>query len=54
MVNTSDLPIDEYAMLPPNLEDVVYLYIDGQKERITGRKAVNVVNNEEKVGSYVG
>jgi ABC-2 type transport system ATP-binding protein len=53
MVHTSDLPIDEYAMLPPNLEDV-YLYIDGQKEKFTEERAVNAIEDAEKVGSYVG
>ncbi|MGO4109475.1 ABC transporter ATP-binding protein [Paenibacillus sp. YAF4_2] len=53
MVHASDLPIDEYAMLPPNLEDV-YLYIDGQKEKFTEERAVNAIEDAEKVGSYVG
>ncbi|WP_336790227.1 ABC transporter ATP-binding protein [Paenibacillus sp. MMO-177] len=48
MVHAEDLPIDEYAMLPPNLEDV-YLYIDSQKE-----KAAGYVIQEEKVGSFIG
>lgn len=53
MVHSSDLPIDEYAMLPPNLEDV-YLYIDGQKEKFTEERAANAIEDAEKVGSYVG
>nr|WP_208420375.1 ABC transporter ATP-binding protein [Paenibacillus lupini] len=53
MVHTSDLPIDEYAMLPPNLEDV-YLYIDGQKEKFAEERAANAIEDAEKVGSYVG
>lgn len=51
IVHTSDLPIDEYAMLPPNLEDV-YLHIDGQKDKKAERPIA--VESEEKEGSFVG
>ncbi|WP_201006638.1 ABC transporter ATP-binding protein [Paenibacillus glycanilyticus] len=48
MFHANDLPIDEYAMLPPNLEDV-YLYIDSQKEKAAGH-----LIQEEKAGSFIG